>query len=112
VGEFPEGDFFQLNVCDTAVAATQPPNSSLVDSAALAKTKERVVNPPLGWVLSRLAREWMDASLGVKRIDAKGADVVQSAGASICRADNSKKLDAITRLMAKPITSPRSIASH
>ena len=26
-------------------------------------SRDRIVSPPLGWLLSRLARDWMDASL-------------------------------------------------
>jgi hypothetical protein len=52
--------FLQMNVCgDLPPELTADPNQS-------DKTKDRVVTPPLGWLLSSLARDWMDKSLGDK----------------------------------------------
>jgi hypothetical protein len=51
--------FLQLDVCDET-----PPSSD--ESEKVEKARARVVSPPLGWLLSKLARDWMDASLGWK----------------------------------------------
>jgi hypothetical protein len=47
--------FLQLNVCGELA----PP----ADATQVEKARARVVAPPLGWLLSKLARDWMDASL-------------------------------------------------
>lgn len=51
--------FVQLNVCSTPL----PLSPSQTNSPEEVTARERVVSPPLGWVLSKLARDWMDASL-------------------------------------------------
>jgi hypothetical protein len=57
--------FIQLSVCDSLTADVA--NTS--DTAALGSVKreeqgrERVIAPPLGWLLSKVARDWMDSSL-------------------------------------------------
>jgi hypothetical protein len=48
-------DFMQLSVCDSLIARDTG------EVAALAR--ERVISPPLGWQLSKVARDWMDSSL-------------------------------------------------
>ena len=47
-------DFVQLNVCRDSVAAV------VGDTA---RARDRTVSPPLGWLLSAMSREWMDASI-------------------------------------------------
>jgi hypothetical protein len=47
-------DFIQLNVCRDSVAAV------VGDTA---RARDRTVSPPLGWLLSAMSREWMDASI-------------------------------------------------
>jgi hypothetical protein len=49
--------FLQLDVCD------ERPATSSTESDRVQKARDRVVSPPLGWLLSRLARNWMDSSL-------------------------------------------------
>lgn len=52
-------DFIQLNVCGRLEGI----GADSASRSIAARARERVVSPPLGWSLSRLAREWMDASL-------------------------------------------------
>jgi hypothetical protein len=52
-------DFIQLNVCGRLAID----GADSVSESVATRARERVVSPPLGWSLSRLAREWMDASL-------------------------------------------------
>src|SRR6185503_17467639 len=47
--------FLELNVC----AELRP----AADEAQVRKVRDRVISPPLGWLLSKQARDWMDASL-------------------------------------------------
>jgi hypothetical protein len=83
--------FFQLNVCDRlalpARVASRTDSAGL-DSSRLTKARDRVIAPPLGWLLSRLARDWMDSSLVGKR----AVDSLLSTGALVdsngCRAHN------------------------
>ena len=58
-------DFLQFSVCDELDVgeATGGAPSVSSDSARVTRSRERVVSPPLGWLLSRMARDWMDASL-------------------------------------------------
>jgi len=58
-------EFFQLDVCDALIAAdTTTADTSTLGSVAREKQgRERVVSPPLGWLLSKVARDWMDSSL-------------------------------------------------
>jgi len=60
--------FLQLNVCERMPPKAQPKKDSTEakppeESERLKTSRDRVVSPPLGWLLSRLARDWMDASL-------------------------------------------------
>jgi hypothetical protein len=62
----PDLEFLQLNVCDNLGSSTGAParkDTVAADSSTLAAARTRVVAPPLGWLLSRLARDWMDSSL-------------------------------------------------
>jgi hypothetical protein len=47
-------NFIQLNVCRDSVAAVVGDTS---------RARARTVSPPLGWLLSAMSREWMDASI-------------------------------------------------
>jgi hypothetical protein len=87
--------FFQLNVCDSLYAGAAP-----LDSARARVIRDRVVNPPLGWELSRLARDWMDASLtsGAGRRFPSPTDSARIVGAP-CRAHNVATLDSIIDLL-------------
>ncbi len=90
----PGARFFQLNVCDSLYAGTAP-----ADSARARMVRDRVVNPPLGWQLSRLARDWMDASLTAGGRRSPGpADAARVVGAP-CRAHNVATLDSIIGLL-------------
>ncbi|MFN8572372.1 MAG: hypothetical protein U0132_09965 [Gemmatimonadaceae bacterium] len=62
------GFFYQLNVCDSLSAPLDP---AAKDS--IATVRDRVVNPPLGWLLSAPARRWMDFSLESSSADDRGA---------------------------------------
>jgi hypothetical protein len=87
--------FFQLNVCDSLYAG-----SGAGDSARAKAVRDRVVNPPLGWQLSRLARDWMDASLtpaAAGRAPSRG-DSARVVGAP-CRTHNVETLDSIVGLL-------------
>ncbi|MEO7456606.1 MAG: patatin-like phospholipase family protein [Gemmatimonadaceae bacterium] len=78
----------QLNVCDHQVFRSKARQSLLIDSAAVReRAQERAVSPPLGWLLSELARAWMDSS----------ASLVPKLGDRPCRQQN---LAAINTLMA------------
>jgi hypothetical protein len=87
-------DFLQLNVCDRLSpqeAAGHDTSSTAVDRDRVQRSRERVVSPPLGWLLSRLARDWMDASLRVP---------TSTEGATACvknNADVLARLDTILR---------------
>jgi hypothetical protein len=59
--------FLQLNVCKDLPAPLVP------DPSQQDKAKARVVSPPLGWLLSSLARDWMDASLAGTTVNAQGS---------------------------------------
>jgi hypothetical protein len=57
--------YFQFNVCDRLLPTrgARAGDPTPVDTATLREDRERVVSPPLGWLLSGRARRWMDASL-------------------------------------------------
>jgi hypothetical protein len=68
-------NFFQLNVCGDLPAPARrqvAPTDPEPDSARLQRARDRVVSPPLGWLLSKLARDWMDAALRGVDPDANG----------------------------------------
>jgi len=59
--------FLQLNVCselprglDLASTVDESPDEK---DAVKEAARQKVVSPPLGWLLSKQARDWMDASL-------------------------------------------------
>lgn len=88
-------DFVELDVCDSLTIAPElaarvtGDTSAAADTARMARTRERVVSPPLGWLLSRLAREWMDSSL-------TGSGPAISA----CRARNVRNIERLRVLLA------------
>jgi uncharacterized protein (TIGR02246 family) len=83
--------FLQLDVCNEA------PATSDTESDRLKKAKERIVSPPLGWLLSRLARNWMDLSLTSKSIGEKG---------STCYQRNAAVIAALEKALTSPIQQP------
>jgi hypothetical protein len=89
------GLFLQMNVCDNLflheVAAMTGGGSAPSDSERIHRSRERVVSPPLGWLLSRLARDWMDASLLAGRRS--------SSYRSVCVANNSAALATLDSLL-------------
>jgi hypothetical protein len=93
VARAPGSDFLQINVCDTL--ATQ---SSQTSQTKLEVGRSRVVNPPLGWLLSRLARNWMDSSLTSGRA---AADTATRRGVKSCRQTNVAALDSIGGFLAR-----------
>jgi hypothetical protein len=88
-------DFVELDVCDSLTIAPEltarvtGDTSVAADTARMARTRERVVSPPLGWLLSRLAREWMDSSL-----------VGSGPAISACRARNVRSIARLRALLA------------
>ena len=88
-------NFIQLNVCDSLVAS----NRFDGDSAALGSVerekqgRERVVSPPLGWLLSKVARDWMDSSLTTGAVSVK---------ASQCRRNNAAAFRRLQTALARP----------
>jgi len=85
-------EFLQLNVCDDLRSSAPAPSSTdsvAVDSARLVVARNRVVTPPLGWLLSRLARDWMDSSLTGRQPRDRGT----------CREHNAFVLERIRTLM-------------
>jgi len=71
--------FLQLNVCEgmpPEAKREEESNGSSSEKAEesdrLKTSRDRVVSPPLGWLLSRLARDWMDASLSYEMPKAEG----------------------------------------
>ena len=58
--------FLQLNVCSELPGLDLPSTEgeAPAEKAAMKQAaKQKVVSPPLGWLLSKQARDWMDASL-------------------------------------------------
>jgi hypothetical protein len=80
----PNVRFLQLSVCDSLPVAG-------ADSARRQKARERVVNPPLGWQLSLLARNWMDASLGI----GSRPEAMAAGPGSRCRDENLRQMRVI-----------------
>jgi hypothetical protein len=83
-------NFIQLNVCDSLVASGRVDgDSTAMGSAEREKQgRERVISPPLGWQLSKVARDWMDSSLTVGAASRRPSE---------CRKSNA---DAFRRLQA------------
>jgi hypothetical protein len=90
----PGVTFLQLNVCDS-LSYGRPK-----DTAQVRVARERVVHPPLGWELSRLARTWMDSSLtrGPPPPPAGRVDPARVLGSS-CRWRNAEILDSVVELL-------------
>jgi len=84
--------FVQLNVCDSLVARDgTPADGAILGSKERQKlAEERVVAPPLGWILSQAARDWMDSSL------TRGAITSRP---SRCRRENVAALDMLDSLL-------------
>ena len=78
--------FFQLNVCDALTAGDTTDvaeyNPELPSEASEERARDRVISPPLGWLLSKVARGWMDKSLtrGPSRCRIANAAVMDSIG--------------------------------
>jgi hypothetical protein len=81
-----DAQFLELNVC-----AGLPARAVAVDSGTVRLARDRVVSPPLGWLLSRAAREWMDGSL-----------VADAPGPTTCRARNAAVLARLSALGRAP----------
>ncbi|HXT16451.1 MAG TPA: hypothetical protein VN706_12515 [Gemmatimonadaceae bacterium] len=90
-------DFLELDVCGTLdVEATGGAKTS-ADSARLEEGRARVVSPPLGWLLSKLARDWMDSSLAMDSTRAASPDVAPGS----CRVRNTRQLQRLSKLLRK-----------
>ena len=85
--KIPRVTYLQLNVCDNLTRSTAA--ASGADTTKRELSRERVVSPPLSWLLSGLARDWMNASLTA------GAD---PRGAS-CQARNAQSLELLHTLL-------------
>ncbi|MGH7616247.1 MAG: hypothetical protein ACREPM_03385 [Gemmatimonadaceae bacterium] len=85
-GLLGDTSFIQLNVCRDSVAVV------VRDTA---RARDRTVSPPLGWLLSAMSREWMDASI---RSPA-------AAGEGHCRQQNVAGLTRLTQLRLAPRSS-------
>jgi len=89
------GAFLQLNVCaDLGLPSDTAAGDSLVRRGA----RGRIVNPPLGWLLSGLAQRWMDSSL----VAPPGAR-----GATTCRTLNASRIDSLVALVTRASRAPR-----
>jgi hypothetical protein len=72
------GHFRELDVCGLLHASSRSAADSARADSGMTKQRrdverrqrERVVSPPLGWLLSQQARDWMDSSLGQPRSEA------------------------------------------
>jgi hypothetical protein len=88
-----KASFIQLNVCADGVSL--PPiagsRSLSSDTNDVAKARQRAVTPPLGWLLSEIARRWMDGSISRK----------PRVGDGSCRLDNLAQLAHIDTLRAR-----------
>jgi hypothetical protein len=82
-------DFLELDVCGT-LAGPSGMQTTAADSARLERGRDRVVSPPLGWLLSKLARDWMDSSLVMDSTLAERPDA-----ASECRVRNTRQMQRV-----------------
>jgi hypothetical protein len=93
VADLSNVKFFQLNVCDALTAGDTTDvkqfNPVLPSEASEERARDRVISPPLGWLLSKVARDWMDKSL--------------TPGPSRCRISNAAVIDSI-RFLVRPST--------
>jgi hypothetical protein len=92
IADLPYAHFIQLNVCDALIAAdTTDSNASTLGSREREdRARERVISPPLGWLLSKVARDWMDSSL------TRGAPAMRP---SKCRMDNAAAVAYLSALL-------------
>ena len=81
--------FLQLNVCDVLSAGDTTdvgaPAREIGSEASEDRARDRIISPPLGWLLSKVARDWMDRSL--------------TPGPSRCRRNNTLAMDSIMHLV-------------
>jgi hypothetical protein len=84
--------FLQMNVCDALIAAdtTDSDAFTLESQESEERGRERVISPPLGWLLSKVARDWMDASLTSQETKLRP---------SACRVRNAKVVDSLSKLL-------------
>lgn len=84
--------FLQLNVCDALIAAdtTESKAYTLESSATEERGRQRVISPPLGWLLSKVARDWMDESLNTRET---------KLSPSRCRRANAAVFDSLSRVL-------------
>ena len=84
--------FLQLNVCDVLIAAdtTDSEAFTLESSESEERARQRVISPPLGWLLSKVARDWMDTSLNPHETRLRP---------SRCRLRNAKVIDSLATLL-------------
>ncbi len=87
-------DFFQINVCDSIPLAREPASPTETERLKVGHT--RVVNPPLGWLLSRMARDWMDSSLAPGAMQDTARSPVLS-----CRRRNANELETLLALLSR-----------
>jgi len=82
----PNG-FFELDVCDRLRPPTPSgtPSAVQADTSRLVRSRDRVVSPPLGWLLSRLAREWMDSSFTTGKVPERATQCRQENAAAVSR---------------------------
>jgi hypothetical protein len=95
IGRAVPNDFIQLNVCDSlrpAVPARRDSASldTFTTNATRRKARDRLINPPLGWLLSAQARRWMDSSL-----------IRTATAETSCPARNVEQLERIASLLRK-----------
>jgi hypothetical protein len=86
--------FMQLSVCDSLVtqARSDTTNFTLGSAAREERGRDRVISPPLGWLLSRVARDWMDSSLTAGRAGSRS---------SACRRNNARVVADLSRLFVR-----------
>ena len=84
--------FLQLNVCDSLIANNTPDSAAfaLKSEAREERGRERVISPPLGWLLSQVARDWMDASLSAREPNLRP---------SACRMKNAAVVDRLVQIL-------------
>lgn len=87
--------FLQLNVCDALIAAdtTESDAFTMESVESEDRARERVISPPLGWLLSKVARDWMDESLNRRE---------QRQRPSPCRVKNVQVIDSLRLLLSSP----------
>jgi hypothetical protein len=92
IADLPDVTFLQLNVCDVLIAAdtTDSEAFTLESSESEERARQRVISPPLGWLLSKVARDWMDASLNAHETRLRP---------SRCRMKNAKVVDSLAALL-------------